>query len=55
MGFSSKASVLHYYQPVIHLVYTFNYYLLKIGNMDHVLNKPHNKRVCTQLAARIIR
>jgi hypothetical protein len=29
-GFSSKASVLHYSRPLMHLVYTFNYYLLKI-------------------------
>jgi len=26
-GFNSKASVLHYYRPMMHLVYTFNYYL----------------------------
>jgi len=29
-GFSSKASVLHYYRPLMHRVYTFNCYLLKI-------------------------
>jgi hypothetical protein len=29
-GFNSKASVLHYYRPLMHLFYTFNYYLLKI-------------------------
>jgi tetratricopeptide (TPR) repeat protein len=26
-GFNSKASVLHYYRPLMHLIYTFNYYL----------------------------
>ena len=29
-GFSSKAIVLHYYRLLMHLFYTFNYYLLKI-------------------------
>jgi hypothetical protein len=29
-GFGSKSSVLHYYRPLMHLFYTFNYYLLKI-------------------------